>query len=369
MGLWIGYVYLIWTLGASAWFLVLLGPSATNDHWWPHFTVHKTQTFLGDLFNTQLRLNQSGSYSLCDARFSTSKSYVSDVSPAMPRQVLQAPLAFDTVVTAMRKNSLNWNIRMFAHYCWVDVDRIYELSTTQRRATRCHVKYSANAGVYLEILLRNVDSASLLTDDFAVPLQVAIFEPMAATPRGLAWVNAMFHHTWLPVADEVAYWHASGLSYWQTQVTNYYQQGIQESIVIINALGHAQSVTIGQVAFTQRPLSEWTLAYAYNGFWNDLWQCQFNNYGLVRHSSNATDAAMATWESTVYGIVGNATVVDLVHSHLGIFGSIDVELVTAPEAVTALFTAFQTRMGQERIVPRQTLSLSTPCQGPGNDQT
>ncbi|EQC41118.1 hypothetical protein SDRG_01097 [Saprolegnia diclina VS20] len=349
----VGYLYLAWTLSTSAWYLAILDPSATNDHWWPSFATRTTQTFLGDVFNAQLRLGQTGAFSLCSDRFSMAKSYAApatfmDVDPASPRRILQSTTSsMETAIAVMRTNTLDINIRMFAQYCWADLDRRYELSTSAGRASRCQQQYRDNAGVYLEAMLRNVDAALLTTDDFAMPLQVAVFRGIAAaSSAGKAWVAAVMTHTWLSVADEVAHWRGCNLSYWRTQVTNYYQQGLQSSIVIVNALGHEQRVTIAQISFVQRPLSQWTFASGYNGFWNDLWQCEYKNCSLVRGIPPILD----DWESINYGTSDNASVlISLVHNHIGSFGNLDLTLVQIPAALATLFFAVQAMQSQLRL--------------------
>ncbi|KDO35151.1 hypothetical protein SPRG_01218 [Saprolegnia parasitica CBS 223.65] len=339
----VGYLYLVWTLSTSAWYLAILGPSATNDHWWPKFATRTTQTFLGDVFNAQLRLGQAGEFPLCSDRFSIAKSYSTpatfmDVDPASPRRILQSSaLPMETAIAVMRTNTLSANIRMFAQYCWADLDRRYELATSAGRASRCQQQYRNNAGVYLEAMLRNVQAAMLTTDDFAKPLEATVFRGIAASSlAGEAWVDALMAHTWLSVPDEVAHWREFHLSYWQTQVTNYYQQGLQDSILIVNALGHEQRVTIAQIPFVQRPLSQWTFSSGYNGFWNDLWQCEYSNCSLVRGILPVLD----NWESINYGINDNSSVlISLVHGHIGLFGNLDVTLVEIPAALATFFLA------------------------------
>ncbi|KAF0703083.1 Aste57867_7697 [Aphanomyces stellatus] len=61
---------------------------------------------------------------------------------------------------------------------------------------------------------------------------------------GQSWLESTLDMTWLSDADELAVWHAAGIMFWQSELTNGLQE---ETITIENALGLATTLTINSV--------------------------------------------------------------------------------------------------------------------------
>ncbi|EQC30295.1 hypothetical protein SDRG_11872 [Saprolegnia diclina VS20] len=208
-------------------------------------------------------------------------------------------------------------MRMFAQYCWVDMGRVYELSTTARRQARCDRSMTHNGAVYWEPLLRNSLQQDVAHSSYSSALQASIFDVVQSSPSGSVWLASLWAKPWPIIADEVAFWHANGLTYWQTQLTNYYEQGLQETIEIENALGLRTSITIHSTSQSYRGLSVWSLVYTYAGVWNDLLECQVISCSLIRGANAYSDMVKQEWDVRAYRLPVNDTLVQLVGTEFG----------------------------------------------------
>ncbi|OQR90538.1 hypothetical protein ACHHYP_05440 [Achlya hypogyna] len=339
-----GYLVLSSLLGI--YFLSIVRPSVANDLWWRDFTTGGPQTFLADVFHRRLQLEQSYTVSLFAPEIILEKEYSSattfiDMSLSLSRQVLLANISLPNVVESMRQTTFAWNVRMFTQYCWVDFGRVYELSITAKRQTRCAVSDSNNAAAFWEPLLRNSNQQDVLNGSYATALRISIFNEVLESSSGRVWMDGLWATPWLPVTDEVAVWSSHGLTRWQTEVTNYYEQGLQETYVIVNALGIRQRVTIHLVAQSYRGLSIWTLVNAYAGVWNDLFECQAIKCSLIRGADSYSDAMRLQWESMNYGLPIHEPRIALVDRHMGPYGTIDLRIASKPRALEDFYLAFE----------------------------
>ncbi|KDO25025.1 hypothetical protein SPRG_09754 [Saprolegnia parasitica CBS 223.65] len=339
-------VYVLLSTALSLYFLVVvLQPNIANDLWWAGFTTPGPQTFLADIFHRRLQL--ATSYSIPLTEVVLEKSYEDgastsiDMTRSLSRQVLLANISFENVIPIMRETPFAWSVRMFAQYCWVDLGRVYELSTTARRQARCHRSMKLNGAVYWEPLLRNSLQQDVLNGSYGAAVQTTLFDFIQSSHFGNVWFASLWATPWPPVLAEVAVWREHGLSYWQTQLTNYYEQGLQETIQIENALGIRTNFTIHHKAQSYRGLSLWSLGYAYAGVWNDLFSCQQMGCSLLRGADAYSDHIKTTWEFELYGLDVNATLIALIDASTGPFGSIDTVLANKPTALETYYLAYQ----------------------------
>ncbi|OQR83975.1 hypothetical protein ACHHYP_14065 [Achlya hypogyna] len=194
--------------------------------------------------------------------------------------------------------------------------------------------------MYLESLLRNIDKHELNDSAYGRLLRATVFAGIAPHCDKF-WLASVLEAPWVTLSDEVDLWHNRSLSYWQTEVTNYYQQGLDNTIAIVNAFGLRQNVTINHTPRQFRGLALWSLLVAYDGLWNDLFGADSLNMSLVRNVSSASNKLQDNWEMLQYALTGSTPVMDLVHSFLGPYGSIDVTLQAKPPELLAQFNAFQ----------------------------
>ncbi|OQR89504.1 hypothetical protein THRCLA_22678 [Thraustotheca clavata] len=345
-----GLIYLIFTSVLSIYFLYLIKPSVANDLWWRDFTTNGPLTFLADLYHHRLQFNRSDTVNLFAQEVFLEKEYLQDsatfidMSLSLSRQVLLAEISFQNAIQAMRQSSFAWNVRMFTQYCWVDWNQTYEISITAKRQLRCKINEADNAAVYWESLFRNSHYNDVFHGSYSASLQISLFATITSTSRGSLWLASIWENSWLSVGDEAYVWSSHGYKRWQTELTNYYEQGLLQTIAVQNALGITQYITVHVKAQAYRGLSLWTLSNAYAGVWNDLWECQALNCSLIRGANNHSDQSKLDWQTLLYELPLGNTLVDLIDSSIGSFGSIDVKYSTKPQILQDFYLHYQTQI-------------------------
>ncbi|KAF0698990.1 Aste57867_10412 [Aphanomyces stellatus] len=350
-----GILYVVGSCAASVYYLALLLPSVANDLWWPNFNSTGLQTFVADVFNARLQLDQTGPFPLLDDAgtivqkdYATATTFI-DIPPTSARLVLLANLSFDVVVVAMRQTSLDVNLQMFASYCWADYSRRFEVAHTSGQQRRCDQHEQTNAAAYFESLVRNIDVTDLF-GSAAVDTQYesALFNPIASmSTDGAMWVQSMKSHEWLAVVDEVAYWQAQNLWLWATDMQNYILEGLDDTIMIRNALGMTQAFTINRIAPIVRGLSLWTTFIDSVGFLNDVQVAVSVNMSVVRQAPDyfgltGDDA----WDNNFVGpdwFTGTTLLRDV----LGPFDAINIRWVTLPPTLFTSTLNFDTALRQQ----------------------
>ncbi|KAF0688431.1 Aste57867_19947 [Aphanomyces stellatus] len=345
----LGFLYVVATGAGTILYLVILSPNVSNDNLWPSMNTTGVQTFLGDLFNAKLTTGVQGPLDLFASTavvrkdYSTAATFI-DMRPAAARAVLLSQLPLATAIHVLRGAPFSENIQTLSMPCWADLNRTYEMAHSASRQARCIDQGTANAALYLEPLFRNLGPNDLATSTYLSSLQRSTFDSIKSTTRGAAWIQAMLAPTWLTIADEVALWHLHGLSYFQNSFQNYYLEGTQESISVVNALGMHQSLTVSSVTATNRPKTQWTSAFAYVGFWNDIEACAWLGASTIRGMPNSFETLVGaggeSWDMFYIGSLGTQATA-IIRSTLGPLTSIDVFLVVPPPSLLTLVTAYQ----------------------------
>ncbi|OQS03742.1 hypothetical protein THRCLA_03961 [Thraustotheca clavata] len=341
-----GLLYLIFTSCLSVYFLYIIKPNIANDLWWRDFTTNGPQTYLADLYHRRLQLNRSNTINLfapevlLEKEYSQDSAAFVDMSLSLSRQVLLTNISLENAIQAMRQSNFEWNVRMFTQYCWVDWNKIYELSVTSKRQKRCLVNDADNAAVYWESLFRNSHRDGVFDSSYATSLGIGLFDTITTTTTGQKWLSSIWAHSWLSVNDEANVWISQGITRWQTELTNYYEQGLLQTIAVQNALGISQHVTVHVKAQAYRGLSVWTLVNTYMGVWNDLWEAQAYNCSLIRGANNYSDQMKLDWEIKSYALPLGTTLVDLVDASMGALGSIDVKYNPKPSVLENYYLAY-----------------------------
>ncbi|OQS03559.1 AP-2 complex subunit mu [Thraustotheca clavata] len=201
------------------------------------------------------------------------------------------------------------------------------MALNSRRQEKCRRHYTKNAAVYLELLLRNTLDSDLSTDSYAQGINYTIFNTMMSLPGGPELIKHIFSHQWVSLDEEEEYWTYYGLTEWQTQVTNYFQQGLVNTITVVNALGIEQRVTTFSLPKSFRGLALWSTVVAYAGFWNDLWECEALNATLILGVDNSSDIDKANWEYNMDAIAVVTPVSSIIHQYLGPLASMDLFIV------------------------------------------
>ncbi|CAK4104350.1 unnamed protein product [Aphanomyces euteiches] len=173
--------------------------------------------------------------------YSGSKTSI-DLRPVITRRLLLSPIPLDVAVKTIRANTLYENIYTVVPYCWVDLKRRFEIAHTVQRQRRCESNKQENAAVYLETLLRNVETKDLTQSSFGIQLNQTILTPLLLLNEGPEWVKALKSLTRLSLEDEVALWQQYGLMHYKIQYQNCFIYGLDNSITVVNALGVSQSM-------------------------------------------------------------------------------------------------------------------------------
>ncbi|KAG9400120.1 hypothetical protein AC1031_011030 [Aphanomyces cochlioides] len=342
----LGYVYLTFTLCCSIGYLFLLIEVTKNDHWWREFNTTGAQTFLADVFNSKLHLGQYGSLNLFDVAlpkdYSTGKTFV-DIQPSVARRLLLDDLPLDVAIQTIRANSLFENIYTVIPYCWVDFDRMFEMAHTARRQERCYVNQRDNAAVYMEALLRNVNSNDLAQSSYGIQINQMILTPITMLPGGPPWISSLPNRTQISLEDEIAFWRQYGLTRYTIQYQNRFQYGLDSSITIVNAFGVTQTMKIHSSPYTDRGSAIWTTRVAFCGIWNDFSSCNGFHCSLVRSSNNSLEAQGRNWD-VIYTGGGPSIGGDLMRVALGPYVNWDLHYIPAPPSLVEIFAAFQSHV-------------------------
>ncbi|KDO34471.1 hypothetical protein SPRG_00535 [Saprolegnia parasitica CBS 223.65] len=332
-----GVVYLVGTSALSVYFVYLLGPSMTNDLFWAGFNTTGMQSFVADAFNRALTAATNASIDLdlrCPGLFfkndySSSVNQIG-VNPSYVRSVLGAMTLLEAV-RGLRAVTMDYALWLPTQNCWVDMDRRWELAHTLRRQARCAAADSDNAAVYLEALLRNVDWDDWMSTAGS-GFQTAILDAVVDDVDGPAWVTATASAD-TTVDDEVAYWTTHRLRRFALQWHNLWQGGMTETVVIANALGMEQSLSIKNLPIVSRDYM-WTSLNCYWALFNDLWAAGVQGVSLVRVNASQVDF------EAVQGADPTTLPVALLHTHIGPLLSIDMRYVALPHSLATLAFLF-----------------------------
>ncbi|KAG9397900.1 hypothetical protein AC1031_016489 [Aphanomyces cochlioides] len=307
--------------------------------------ANSIQTFLSDLFNARLILNQTGDFSLFDDTSSQLQDYSSsntfiDIRPTATRRIMLASIPLEAVITTMRKNSLFEIIYTFTSYCWVDFDRRFEVAHTAKRQKRCGQQYADNAAVYLEALLRNVDTTDLTSSSIGIQINQTILAFLLPDVIGRKWVTSLMSRPSLSAADEAALWRQYGIMRYNLQFQNRFQYGIEDSIKVVNALGVSQALIVSSIPYVYRGLTAWTSRHINAGIWNDMNMVSNSGCSLVRNFNLSLESKGLDWDIQYIGI-SSTTGVRLMRANLGPFMNWDTTLIAVPSSLLDLVLAFR----------------------------
>ncbi|RQM21686.1 hypothetical protein B5M09_008198 [Aphanomyces astaci] len=343
----VGLVYVVGSVGLSLQFVFTLGRHTTNDFYWAHFNTTGMQSYLADLCNVQLPLLQAPTAIEFNRSMAIPKDYTGpntlvSVSPARARSFLLQTMPLDQIVPSLQTSTVAANFKYMTPYCWVDFNHTFEMAHTAKRQQRCLLHDHDNAAVYLESILRNAKPQDIVKSSYFSDLNSTIFAALYESNAGREWMTFLQTHEVAPVAVEIATWRDAGLTKWIVQVNNANDQGLLETITVVNALGITSTITIGRVPIRARGGAAWTTANAYFGIWNDLAICStYFGCSLVRGASNHFEAMGLDWDADVVAEEVPSPTTLLVRRYIGPFGSLDLRFVAVPPVLLNLVAEFQ----------------------------
>ncbi|KAF0700933.1 hypothetical protein As57867_008511, partial [Aphanomyces stellatus] len=361
-----GVLYIFWTISLSVWFLALLEPSLSNNHYWPHYNLSGYGGLLIDLVNLKLTTARNGSVDLTASDLVMHKTYSQSLvpltfHPAYARHVLFTELnTLTRAIYDLRNATVAYKV--YAQYCWLDLDRRWDVAHTAGRSARCAKYYTDNAANYIETLVRNTDWSSFmaLASDM---WYVAFVVELQQTDEGLKWLaDRPVDSLRLGVDDEVAYLMSRGVTRYDLQWQNNVVVGMSESITVVNALSIHQTMTIKASSSVS---GVWTSVLLFWNFHNDLYMCEYNNVSLIRSGDNSCDtrglsiAGMLGLQDSTGDYVGQPGVF---YYSIGPFVSVDAFVVAVPQPLMEMSSAFQSTLYQSLWSNQSILDMFEPVQ-------
>ncbi|RHY16429.1 hypothetical protein DYB28_010828 [Aphanomyces astaci] len=152
-------------------------------------------------------------------------------------------------------------------------------------------------------------------------------------------------------------WRASGLTYFHISFQNLFAVGVVDSMVVVNAFGMAQRLTLKRTDYIARE-SSWSTVFMNWHPYNDLGYSQSAGYTIVRNDvgtpqfveSCPNGASLTTCPSSkfdlVLGLSATSPLVNASRRGLGPFGTVDLILVTLPPSLAAVVSAIQDLLRQ-----------------------
>ncbi|KAF0719092.1 Aste57867_1289 [Aphanomyces stellatus] len=358
----LGLVYIVVSLACGAWYVMLLFPNVSNDHYLAHYNVSDFEVFLIDIVNVKLQQHaqdtatSSDSMDLLSSDAVLPKSYAGlVVQPSFEstyaRRVLYSELnTLPWAIENIRNTSHAMTRSIYANYCWVDFDRRWDITHTMARSKRCHARYTDDAAKYLETLFRNIDWTAFLALNSGA-WTIAIGNALLESDAGVQWLADRPHDAMrLPIPDEVAFLHSINLTRYVLQYQNAYYNGLAESITLKNTLGLRETIPVKAVSEAWGP---WTTVILSWNFRNDLYILSSYNASLVRNSeyyfaNNQCGLTYGLDISAMYGFLNASgeyeTQTNIFYTLVGPFGSVDTTYVPLPRSFASFYALFMTML-------------------------
>ncbi|EQC33827.1 hypothetical protein SDRG_08510 [Saprolegnia diclina VS20] len=364
-----GLGFVLASVVTSISYMQLANVNLANDLWWATFSLTGAHALFANWLNQQLILGVTSDVTeltrqdiLWPSKFPDASAMVaSSASYGARLQYTQLTLIQDAIQGLRASNGCDapW---IFTAYCYVDVQQRWGMAASVARQRRC-TSMTTNGAVFLELTLRNIDTAAFLHcwgDAFGA----AFTSELQQSTDGVAWLDRTLYAGSPPfgaMADEVAYWRRFNVSHYTPQWQNFKRIGITNQYRISNAFGVLYPFTLQ----TQPSVSRIPLQTSFKMYWGLA-----NDLGVAR--TNATTPSLLRSSSRyVYGndsiearLIADQTlstpfnaVFSLVRSVLGPFGSIDVYVVPVPHDILLIVRSIAA-VGRATIATNKTLQAA-----------
>ncbi|OQR91272.1 hypothetical protein THRCLA_09056 [Thraustotheca clavata] len=339
-------IYLGCTIFGAIYFLKLVFPMLENDLLWMSFSPTEAQSYLIDTFNKALQTQLDNPvFDLFDPGYATLTLYGSMASttalnlyPAYVRQCSQwDQITLDHAIANFRLVDAATSFYTFIEFCYVDLERRWETAHTAGRAARCARDQTKNAAVYMETMLRNLiwyDFMLSWGDEF----NYTVMRYVSATAEGSGWL-ARTKNAYKDEKSELAHWKKYGLTYYQTLWHNHYISGIDEKMVITNALGLESTITLKHISYSDRR-ALWTTVIQFWGPYNDAGYTAYVHGSWVRQAPDYMENIGAGTYEDALMLYPNTPASVIIHNMWGPFLSIDNYLQGPVSSLTTLVGQF-----------------------------
>ncbi|KDO21686.1 hypothetical protein SPRG_13024 [Saprolegnia parasitica CBS 223.65] len=344
-------VYILATLTSNVLYYSVVANNLSNDYGWAGFNSSGAQAFVANVYNRQLMLRTHEPTFLLDDPGHGDLSQLYNTSTTVilwaessARRELFAKSSLDVVVANLRRMHpcrLPW---MFTQYCWLDLNKNWEMAATASRQARCATSMMSNGAVYLETGLRNLNNWTTWDTCWGDSWQIGFVKHLETSRVGQTWLDSIQKSDTLSIEDEVRVWEAHGISTFALQWQNYKTPGMDDNILIQSALGMTYPLQLSQSVASVHT-SQQTSFKMYWSLASDLWAITTNTTGiegasLLRGSSlfafaNVSTSAILARNTTL--VLPLTAGFSLFTTAVGPFGAIDLAYVLPPRSLLAFY--------------------------------
>ncbi|KDO21698.1 hypothetical protein SPRG_13036 [Saprolegnia parasitica CBS 223.65] len=340
----LGFLYVLATLTSNVLYYSVVAKNLSNDYGWAGFNSSGAQAFVANVFNRQLMLTTHEPQFVLDDPGHGDLSQLYNTSTTVilwaessARRELFAKSSLDVVVANLRRMHpcrLPW---MFTQYCWLDLNKNWEMAVTASRQARCATNMMSNGALYLETGLRNLNNWTTWDTCWGDSWQIGFVKHLETSREGQTWLDSIQKSNTLSIEDEVRVWESLGISTFALQWQNYKTPGMDDSILIQSALGMTYPLQLSQSVASVHT-SQQTSFKMYWSLASDLWAIATNTTGITGASLLRGSSLFAFANiSTTSVLVQNSTLqaplsagFSLLASTIGPFGAIDLVYVAPP---------------------------------------
>ncbi|KDO21807.1 hypothetical protein SPRG_12624 [Saprolegnia parasitica CBS 223.65] len=359
-------VYVAASVALSVFVLDAFSAYTATDYLWPDLVT--TSPVLRQLLNTHLSTlpyATEHNFDIFAPSFALLGGLSSGVDAVYVRRVLYNDLTtLPAAIQSLRSLSTDQVSMLVAPYCWVDLEKHWEFAYSTKRQARCAASEAANAAMYLESVLRNIDFEAW-RQFMGGLFDSRIGDPIAATgQRGADWLRTLTAHTILLIDDEVQLWRLRGLQHFTLQYGTGTGFGLLESVLVENALGIAVPMSLKSIPTTSRLMHRKTCLF-YDLFSNDFYAPSENQTmvrGTLNYFADTTPDVMACFiEGCPLPLLGQT-----LHDQVGWLAALDAKWVLPPPALVETIDRFRADMMsalvtspalQAHVVPPVSLQL------------
>ncbi|OQR94463.1 hypothetical protein THRCLA_08164 [Thraustotheca clavata] len=332
-----GALYILLSVGLSFKALEVFASSTKSDLFIGDFESSVSKII--DTFNHVLASTSKEENFDLLARSSTSMLDLSGVAPAYPRMLMYSKLnSLEFAVNGLRNLSPSQVVKMVSLYCWADLGRQWEMAYSIKRQERCRKSDYENGAVVFEAVLRNIKLSSWIkTTD-------GKFESCIAGPikhsgsTGQDWYNKLLSHVWLSVNDEIKVWNTNGITRFTLQYGTGFGIGIEENIIVENALGLRYKLQIKGIPATNRWTYRTTSVF-YDLLYNDFYAIS-QGQSLIRNTTKYFGVIDDTQIEAYDKGLPLAMIDQVVHDRIGPLGNIDAKWLAPPDTLISSVGAF-----------------------------
>ncbi|KAF0682432.1 Aste57867_25445 [Aphanomyces stellatus] len=325
-------------------YMTILHAYVQNDYFWTNFNASGAQTFVADVFNSQLWNTTSGPRDLplfsidaaSEKDYSKSQTLYTIQATDTRRIVMEQLNNLPVVIAGLRSQTTRQSARSLTCYCWLDFDRAWDVAHTAARQARCHARYINNGAVFMESMLRNTEWTAW-NDLWGLKFQVAYGSALQESAGGMLWLNrTTTARSNVDIATEIEYWIARNVTQYVIPWQNRFVGGFDNSILVQTAI-MSYAIPVNHVQ--SRSISYWTSGNAAFGVWNDLLYAVEVNASLVRNASNSFTLLGDAWNPEMWnGGYPDTPWSILFHDVIGPFASVDLMYNLPPPSLVNLYT-------------------------------